>query len=185
MLHRFVAVLLVLGVLLAVGCDVGAPRGEPFRIISGSENQTLEPLIQEFARKERIPVEMSYKGSVDIMLELENGTSTAYDAVWPANSMWIALGDQQHVVKANESIMRSPVVMDVKRSVVQRLGWIGRDVTVAEILAATDSGQLRFMMTSASQSNSGASAYFGYLHAFAGNPDVLTAEHLRSPAVRE
>jgi Ca-activated chloride channel family protein len=41
------------------------------------------------------------------------------------------------------------------------------------------------MMTSASQSNSGASAYFGYLHAFAGNPDVLSAEHLRDQALRD
>ena len=38
--------------------------------------------------------------------------------------------------------------------------------------------RLRVLMTSATQSNSGASAYFGFLYAFAGQPDVLTAEHL-------
>jgi Ca-activated chloride channel family protein len=185
MIQRLATIALLLSLLAAIGCNLTAPTGEPFRIISGSENQTLEPLVQELSKQIRVPIELTYKGSVDIMLELENGAATPYDAVWPANSMWIALGDRNNVVKANESIMRSPVVMGVKRSGAQRLGWIGRDVTVAEILSAAESGQLRFMMTSASQSNSGAAAYFGYLHAFAGNPDVLTSANLRDPAVRD
>jgi len=41
------------------------------------------------------------------------------------------------------------------------------------------------MMTSATQSNSGASAYFGFLYAFARPNGVLTAENLRNPAVRD
>src|SRR5262245_66696516 len=40
-------------------------------------------------------------------------------------------------------------------------------------------------MTSATQSNSGASAYLGYLHAFAGSPEVLTLAHLQAPQVQE
>ena len=35
-------------------------------------------------------------------------------------------------------------------------------------------------MTSATQSNSGASAYLGFLHAFAGQPDWLTRAHLQA-----
>ena len=34
-------------------------------------------------------------------------------------------------------------------------------------------------MTSATQSNSGASAYIGFLYALLGNPEVITAEDLR------
>ncbi|OZA07339.1 MAG: hypothetical protein B7Y02_14130, partial [Rhodobacterales bacterium 17-64-5] len=41
----------------------------------------------------------------------------------------------------------------------------------------------RLEMTSATQSNSGASAYFGFLYALAGNPDVLTMDNLKDPAV--
>jgi Ca-activated chloride channel homolog len=142
-------------------------------------------MIQEFAKKEHLSIQFTYKGSVDIMLELEKGTASEYDAVWPANSIWIALGDKQKVVKIQESVMRSPVVLGVKRSVADRLGWVGRDVKVNDILSAAESGQLRYMMTSATQSNSGAAAYFGYLYAFAGNPDVLTSENLQDPAVRD
>src|SRR4029077_20324122 len=42
-----------------------------------------------------------------------------------------------------------------------------------------------FMMTSATQSNSGASAYLGFLYAFAGKPDVLTRPQLQSAKVRD
>src|SRR5207249_1510590 len=80
---------------------------------------------------------------------------------------------------------RSPVVFGVRKSIAQRLGWVGRDVTVEQILKAAESGQLRFMMTSASQSNSGACAYIGFLYAFAGRPEVLTPAHLKSDAVRD
>ena len=113
------------------------------------------------------------------------GPTIPYDAVWPANSMWISLGDTQRVVKDQQSIMRSPVVFGVKKSVAQRLGWIGRDVRVQDILDAAESGKLTFMMTSATQSNSGSSAYLGYLYAFAGNPDILTSEDLQNPEVQD
>jgi len=39
-------------------------------------------------------------------------------------------------------------------------------------------------MTSATQSNSGASAYLGFLHALAGSPDILEMTHLESETVQ-
>jgi len=184
-------ILVVVFALLALpACSLTTPTPTPpptqtLRILAGSENATLEPLLQGYARRSNLTLELTYKGSVDIMLELERGVATPYDAVWPANSLWIALGDKQGVVKAQESIWRSPVVFGVKKSVAERLGWVGRDVTVSDVLAASESGKLRFMMSSATQSNSGASAYLGFLYAFAGGPEVLTAENLRDPVVRD
>ena len=107
-----------------------------------------------------------------------------YDAIWPANSLWISLGDKNHLVKDSESILRSPVVLGVKRSLAQSLGWIGKDVHVQDVLDAAEGGKMRLMMTSATQSNSGASAYIGFLYAFAGSPDVLTSDNLKDPQVR-
>jgi Ca-activated chloride channel family protein len=77
------------------------------------------------------------------------------------------------------------VVLGVKRSVAESLGWLDADVTMSDILAAAESGDLRFMMTSATQSNSGASFYFAALSAFAGSPEVLTMENLEDPAVQD
>lgn len=186
-LTTWLLLLLVLASLpaCATGATTTSNGNTSLRIISGSENRTLEPLIQKFAKQERLSIEMVYKGSVDIMLELEQGAGTPYDAVWPANSIWIALGDKDQVVKNQASIMRSPVVMGVKRPVAERLGWVGREVTVNDLLTASESGKLRFAMTSATQSNSGAAAYFGFLYAFAGGPEVLTSQQLHDPALRD
>ena len=153
-------------------------------IVSGSENKTLEPLVQQFASDHDVTIQMSYQGSVDMMLGLQNGTLGA-DAVWPANSFWVSMGDTRKQVKDQQSIMRSPVVFGVKKSVAQRLGWVGKAVTVGTILDAAEAGKLRYMMTSATQSNSGASAYLGYLYAFAGRPEVLTEKNLQDPRLRD
>jgi Ca-activated chloride channel family protein len=154
-----------------------------FRIVSGSENQTLQPLLDRFGTQNGIRIRMDYRGSVDIMTLLESGAKDI-DAVWPANSLWITLGDTQRQVKEAHSIFWSPVVFGVKQSVARSLGWIRKEVRVEDILKAAEGGRLRYMMTSATQSNSGASAYLGYLYAFAGKPDMLTASHLRNAGVQ-
>jgi Ca-activated chloride channel family protein len=160
-------------------------QGDELIILAGSENETLEPIVAEFAAARGARIEMRYLGSVDIGLALEAGPAIEADAVWPANSLWLALGDQQRVLRHAASIMRSPVIFGVRTSVAQRLGWIARsDVTIEEILQAVEAGSLRFAMTSATQSNSGASAYFGFLHALAGSPAVVTADHLADPELR-
>ena len=66
------------------------------RILSGSENRELSQILDDFARTQDINIVMDYKGSLDIMRELENGAA-GYDAVWPASSLWISVGDTQHL----------------------------------------------------------------------------------------
>jgi Ca-activated chloride channel family protein len=171
----------VLAAFILAGC--GSASGGRFSIISGSENETLAPMIAEYGKKIGVEFDVTYKGSVDIMLELAGG-SFAYDAVWPANGLWVSLGDKSRRVKHLASVMTSPVAFGVKQSVAQRLGYVGKDVRVADILGDIRAGQLSFMMTSATQSNSGSSAYMGFLYALAGNPDILTMEHLRSADLR-
>jgi Ca-activated chloride channel family protein len=179
--------LLVLGaVAFLLGPSLMAPPPVPLSILAGSENKTLEPIIQDWAKSNGVEVSMTYLGSVDISRELEKGKEAGYDAVWPAQSLWIALGDTQKVVKHAESVLRSPVVLGLRTSIAQKLGWIGRqDVTVQMIAAAAASNQFHLAMTSATQSNSGAAAYIGFLYAMAGNPDVLTLQNLADPKVLE
>jgi Ca-activated chloride channel family protein len=186
--HRLLSVLLAVTLLSVAACrrestPKPAPNGR-LDVLSGSENESLKPIIDRFARENGVDVHVDYRGSIDIMLALEDDSGN-FDAVWPASSIWIDMGDVHKRVKHAESIMRSPVVFAVKKPVAQRLGWVGKDVTVADILAAAGSGKIRYMMTSATQSNSGASAYLGYLSSFAGNTDVLTSEQLHDPAIAE
>ncbi len=156
------------------------------KILAGSENQALEPLIRDWAADRGVTVEIDYKGSVDIARDLGAGKGAAFDAVWPAHSLWIELGDTQKAVAHATSIMRSPVVLGVKKPLAEQLGWVGRqDITVQMIAEAARDGAFRLAMTSATQSNSGASAYLGFLYAFAGNPDVLTAANLAEPKLQD
>ncbi len=168
------------------------PPGLSFSILTGSENRILfddpstdEPtLIERFEEAEGVDLVPSFQGSVDTMIDIQEG-AIGYDAVWPASSVWMNLGNGEGVVSQVDSIMGTAVVFGIKRSKAEELGWIDRPVTVEDILAAAESGDLRYMMSSATQSNSGAMAYLGYLYAFAGHPEVLTAEDLQDPEVQD
>ena len=90
------------------GCGIEG-GGEPFRILSGSENQELEAVLEACGKETGVDIEMTYQGSVDIMRALQQGGGD-YDAVWPASSLWLTLGDTGHKVKYAESISTTPVV---------------------------------------------------------------------------
>jgi Ca-activated chloride channel family protein len=130
-----------------------------------------------------VDLRLTYLGSVNIMLELEKA-EFAYDAVWPANSLWVSLGDRERRVKYLKSIMTSLVVFGVRRGKAEQLGFVGKTVRVRDLLGAIRERKLSFMMTSATQSNSGASAYLGFLYALAGNPEVLSSADLRSEPLK-
>ena len=153
------------------------------RILSGSENQELEEIISDCADKARVRIEMDYQGSVDIMRRLQSGAED-YDAVWPASSMWLSLGDSQHLVKHSQSVSLTPVVFGIRRSLAEELGFTDGDVSVKDILTAISDGKMTFCMTSATQSNSGASAYIGFLYALLGKQEGLTSEDLQSDALK-
>jgi Ca-activated chloride channel family protein len=176
-----------MSLLAAAGCGSSDAAKDPkaFTLVSGSENEALRPILDRFAQQNGIKLNVQFKGSIDIMLDLEQGRETPYDAVWPANSIWLTLGDTDKLVKSEESIMHSPVVFGVKKSLAEKLGWIGKKVKMADILKAANEGKFSFAMTSATQSNSGAAAYLGFLHALAGSPDPLTAKHLEDPELQK
>ncbi|MBS6679421.1 MAG: VWA domain-containing protein [Clostridiales bacterium] len=158
--------------------------GETIRILSGSENRELGNILEKCAEETKVNIEISYQGSVDIMRDLEAGAED-YDAVWPASSLWISMGDQQHLVKHTESISNTPVVFGIRKSLAQELGFVGSEVSVKDILAAIQEGKMSFCMTSATQSNSGASAYIGFLYALLGKQDGITLADLEAPQLQQ
>ena len=103
------------------------------RILSGSENAELEPILEEYARDAGVRIEMTYQGSLDIMRALGQ-EDLAYDAVWPASSLWLNVGDTGHRVKHAESISITPVVFGIRKSLAESLGFVGREVSVQDLL---------------------------------------------------
>ena len=52
---------------------------------------------------------MHYMGSLEIMNALKAGGQD-HDAVWPASSMWISMGDTKHIVKDAASTSTTPMI---------------------------------------------------------------------------
>ncbi|MGO4716361.1 substrate-binding domain-containing protein [Bradyrhizobium sp. 2TAF24] len=169
-----------LGAWLLAACAKPVPE---FTILSGSENEVLAPLVQEFCKSRGATCTIRYQGSLDIALALKSGNDPAADAVWPAASIWIDMFDTQRRVKSVRSIAQMPVILGVRRAKAQALGWVGAKVTSRDILAAVEGGRLKFLMTSATQSNSGAAAYLAMLAAGIGKPDLIEAGDLDKPGV--
>lgn len=196
---RYLAIVLVIcfGILSFGGCGknssvsdgkeghfkaAGASR--TIRILSGSENRELESVLKECSQKTKVNIDITYKGSVDIMRELQTGAEN-YDAVWPASSLWISMGDTGHLVKQAESVSTTPVVFGIRKSLAEKLGFVGRDVSVKDILSAIQDGKMSFCMTSATQSNSGASAYIGFLYALLGKQDAMSTADLQEENLKK
>ena len=174
---------LVLCVLAIALVSCGAPTVSDFNIVSGSENQPLEPLVQDFCKSKGTKCTVKYQGSLDIGLSLRPGQEATADAVWPASDIWINMFDTSRHVSGLQSISQNPVILGVRKAKAEELGWIGKDVSMRDILAAVEAGKLKFLMTSATQSNSGAAAYLAMLSAALGKQDVLTQDDLKSADV--
>ena len=87
----------VLVALLLGSCGRSGPE---FTIVSGSENQVLEPLVMAFCRQSGATCHMQYLGSLDIALGLKPGGTLDADAVWPASSIWIDVFDTSRRVRS-------------------------------------------------------------------------------------
>lgn len=183
-MSRLLALALAAALALGVAaCNETAPE---IAIVSGSENQPFEPLVQEFCASRGAKCSFKYEGSVDIGFGLKSATNPLQaDVVWPAASIWIDVFDAERRVKHLQSISQSPVLLGVRKTKAEALGWTLREVSTADILAAVQSGKLKFLMSSATQSNSGAGAYLAMLNAAVGKGDVLTEADLADQAVRE
>lgn len=175
--------LAALALTTLTGCSQQSAKPD-FVILAGSENKTLEPMVQAFCQQKHKHCEMRYEGSLDIGMATAPGQTPEADAVWPAASLWIDLYDSKRQVKYLHSISQSPVVLGIRKSEAQKLGWVGARVTTADIVSVVDTGKLKFLMTSATQSNSGASAYLAMLAALVGQPDVIEAKDLDNDALR-
>ncbi|WP_052339248.1 VWA domain-containing protein [Gorillibacterium massiliense] len=181
---RFMASILALILVLSAlaGCK-SSDGGKTFTILSGSENKALEPIVAKIVKDEGYNVQFEYKGSIDSMSLLQT-ESDRFDAVWLASRFWIDLGDKDKKVKYAKSVMTSPIAFGITKSKAEKLGFVGREVKIRDIQKAVIDKKLRFMMTSATQSNSGLSAYLGFLHAFLNKDQAVTKEDLQNEDLR-
>ncbi|MEI6729030.1 MAG: substrate-binding and VWA domain-containing protein [bacterium] len=158
--------------------------GVSLKIISGSENKTLEPIIGQFNKDTGAKVELSYMGSVDILLKLNANETQDVDAAWPASSLIFNLTSNTNL-KYSQSILRSPVVLGIKKNIAQKEGWDkSSSIKVNDLLTALTRRDFKLAMTNATQSNSGLSGYLAFLQAFAGTTEPISSADLKKDEVQ-
>ena len=93
-------------------------------IASGSENKEVAVAIQKAADQSNVAVTMHYMGSLEIMNALKAGGQD-HDAVWPASSMWISMGDTKHIVKDAASTSTTPIdsALNVYQTALRKPSW--------------------------------------------------------------
>ncbi len=159
-------------------------EGKFFKIIASSENADAEKMLTEFANDNNIEIDIEYAGTLEIMEKINSGEK--YDAVWASNSIWLYMIDSQDIsITDSKSISVNPVVFAIKRSKAEELGFIDRNITTSEIINEIYNGNLKFTMPNPTQTNSGATAYLGFLSALLGNPEVIREEYLQNQGLKQ
>ncbi|GGF66788.1 Ca-activated chloride channel family protein [Mameliella alba] len=180
----FLALNALLVVLLLIYFGAFAPR-IALHVLADPTHRALEPALVDWADDNNAELSFTYRGSAEIARNLSEGSVAEYDAVWPADSLWLTLGDSGGVHYA-APVHHSPVVLALRNSTATALGWTGRaDVTLQEIAEAAGEGKFRLAMPSATQSGAGVATYLGMWHTLSGTGDVLTEEHLADEALRD
>lgn len=180
----FLVILLIniIPILIAVSIDTYKEYKDRniFIILSSYENKDFENQVIDYGKKNKINVKFEYASDLEI-IDILNSNSSDYDAVWISNSIWLYMLDNSYLVSESKSISINPVVMGIKKSKAVELGFVNSDIYNRDLLQAIQNKSLNYIMPSVTKTNSGATAYLGFLNSLAGNPEVLTEEILDNP----
>ena len=157
--------------------------GSTFTIISSSSTKSMDDEIIKFGKKNGKKIKIEHYGDLEIV-DILNNDSKKYDAVWISNSIWLYMLDNSYLVTDSKSIVIDPVVLAVEKSKAEELGFTN-EVYNKDILNAIKEGKLKYIMSSVTQTNTGATTYLNFLNNLAGNPEVLTEEMLENPTLQQ
>ena len=176
MIRRLVAAFLpVLLLLTSCSTTPAEDTAHTLTVLAGSELKDLVPLLPDIKKNTGYQLKLSYTGSLDGAQAIVDGDKS--DMAWFSSGNYLTLlaGTSGRII-AKQPIMLSPVVLGVKHSVAQGLGWAGStSVTWVDIANAAKAGRLHFAMTNPAASNSGFVALVGVASAFAGSGAALDA----------
>ncbi|MGW0560758.1 substrate-binding domain-containing protein [Streptomyces sp. NPDC003016] len=185
-----VALCLVSLLLAPAACSDDRPEPVTLRVLASSELADMKPVLDELRRETGISLEMDYRGTVDAGNELAGPGGHRHDLAWLSSDRYFLLrsranGDRGEKPLAT-SIMRSPVVIGMRRGTAERLREKAPDgqISWADAADAAADGSLRFGMADPRHTNSGLAALVGVATAAAGTgtalrPDDVSCDRLR------
>lgn len=155
-----------------------------FRIISSTSTSTMDNEIKKYGKKNGIKVEIEHYGDLEIV-DILNSNAKDYDAVWISNSIWLYMLDNSNLTTDSKSIVIDPVVMAIQKRKAEELGFTKKEVYNKDILEAIKEGKLKYVMSSVTQTNTGATTYLSFLNSLAGSPEILTSEMLKNEKLQK
>ena len=183
-----VVTIIFLGMIPDVGydfkIDFGKNNNEVFRIISSTSTSKLDNMLIDYGDEIGVNIEIEHYGDLEIV-DILNEDSEYYDAVWISNSIWLYMLENSYLVTDSKSIVINPVVMGIKKNQAESLGFVDRDVYNKDLLEAIKNEELKYIMSSVTKTNTGATAYLSFLNNMAGSPEVLTEEMLDNEELKE
>jgi Ca-activated chloride channel family protein len=148
----------------------------PLYVLASDELADLDRLgiLKAAAQATGVTVKLTYTGTLTGTQAVLDGRASGYQAVWFSsnNYFMLHLGGLAKLDASNR-IMYSPVILGLQTSVAQRLGWIGKPVSWADIAAAAAAHKFTFGMTDPNLSNSGFLALASAATALAGKGAAL------------
>ena len=201
-MRKVLAALVTLIALAAVACSGhnGNKNAAPssynddpkvLNIVMGTEQHLVfEQIVRPWCEKNGLTCDAQELGSVDQANKLSDDCTNLppYDIFWFASTVFEQIGNERcNKLVDSKPMFSSPIVFAGWRHVMDGLGFTpGSNTSIQQILDAVESGKSKVWITNPTQSNSGATVFFGFLNYFAGNPPgkALTQEQLDSEQVR-
>jgi Ca-activated chloride channel family protein len=151
--------------------------GQTLRVLAGSEVKDMVPILTEAAKATGVKVVFQYTGTLAGTELVASGAAAGkYDATWFPNNRYLSLlPGASSAITSSVKIMSSPVVLGLRSSVAQRLGWDATAPTWSDLAAAASAGKFTYGMTNPASSNSGFSALVAVATALSGTGSSLTA----------
>jgi Ca-activated chloride channel family protein len=201
-MRKVLAALVTLIALAAVACSghdgnknaaTSSYNDDPkvLNIVMGTEQHLVfEQIVRPWCEKNGLTCDAQELGSVDQANKLSDDCTNLppYDIFWFASTVFEQIGNERcNKLVDSKPMFSSPIVFAGWRHVMDGLGFTpGSNTSIQQILDAVESGKSKVWITNPTQSNSGATVFFGFLNYFAGNPPgkALTQEQLDSEQVR-
>jgi Ca-activated chloride channel family protein len=193
---RRLGVAVLAAALLLTGCTAIDDKGGParpaasegpylkgsgtLRVLAGSELADLRPILDAAKQATGVEVKLQATGTLDGVENVVSGNAAkSYDAIWFASNRYLQLhpgaGDK---IGTATKVATSPVVLGLRESVAQKLGWTEHRPTWSEIAVAAGEHRFSYGMTNPASSNSGFSALVGVAAALAGTGAALDAAQI-------
>lgn len=146
-----------------------------FTILSNPDNKVYMNELIEYGKENNIYIDVTYADDLEAFDFLKEDKK--YDGIWMSNSIWLYMLDDVKVINS-KSVSINPVVMGIKKSKAEELGFINKKIYNKDIMNAIKNGKLKYVMSSVTKTNTGLTAYLGFLNSLAGSPEILTMDML-------